>query len=175
MPGCWNSDITRRDYRLFKLYRMDHVAVSEQGFSERKISRPDFSDEKIFSGGIHVKVLFYSGIKWRLIENFGPHCFSEREDGLLLFEEEYTNEDHLLSWLLGFGARPGCWSRKRNGHLKQILKFRLYSCKGFSCIIKQKGSIGTDMHRGYMPGRHTYNIACKSNSTGEYHVSYTAV
>ena len=84
---------------------MDHVAVSGQGFSERKISRPDFSDEKIFPGGIHVKVLFSPEVKWRLIESFGTHCFAEREDGLLLFEEEYTNEDHLLSWLLRFGDR----------------------------------------------------------------------
>lgn len=172
--------------------------MSGQGFSERKISRPDFSDEKIFPGGIHVKVLFSPEVKWRLIESFGPHCFAEREDGLLLFEEEYTNEDHTFChgcWDLGTG--PGCWSRspsglrflarrktwsdymapgrKRNRHLKQILKFGLYSCSGFSCIIKQKGSIGTDMCRGYLPGLHTYNIACKSNSTGEDHVSYTAV
>lgn len=41
--------------------------------------------------------------EWK--QSFGPQCFEEREDGLLLFEEEYTNEDHLLSWLLGFGDK----------------------------------------------------------------------
>lgn len=101
----WGWCLKRQDYRLFKLNRMDDVAVAGQEFSERKIPLPDLSDEKIFPGGIHVKVLFSPEVKWRLIESFGPHCFEEQEDGLLLFEEEYTNEDHLLSWLLGFGDK----------------------------------------------------------------------
>lgn len=40
-----------------------------------------------------------------MIECFGSESFIEREDGLLLFEEEYTNEENLLSWLLGFGDK----------------------------------------------------------------------
>ena len=77
--------------------------MSDQGFPDRKIPAPDLSDERIFHGGILVRALFTPEVKWRLIESFGLHCFTEQEDGRLLFEEEYTNGDNLLSWLMGFG------------------------------------------------------------------------
>lgn len=99
----WGWCLDRKDFRLFKLNRMEEVKVSDQGFPDRKLPVPDLSDERIFSGGIPVKALFSPKVKWRLIESFGPHCFTEQEDGRLLFKEEYTNEDNLLSWLMGFG------------------------------------------------------------------------
>lgn len=101
----WGWCTKREDFRLFKLNRMEDVAVCEQGFQGRKIPTPDFSDERVFPGGISVKALFSPEVKWRLIESFGPHCFAEQEDGRLLFEEEYTNEDNLLTWLMGFGDK----------------------------------------------------------------------
>ena len=101
----WGWCTKREDFRLFKLNRMENVEVCEQGFQGREIPAPDFSDERVFPGGIPVKALFSPEVKWRLIESFGPHCFTEQEDGGLLFEEEYTNEDNLLSWLMGFGDK----------------------------------------------------------------------
>lgn len=99
----WGWCLERKDFRLFKLNRMEKVEVSDQGFPDRKIPAPDLSDERIFPGGILVRALFTPEVKWRLIESFGLHCFTEQEDGRLLFEEEYTNGDNLLSWLMGFG------------------------------------------------------------------------
>ncbi len=101
----WGWCSKREDFRLFKLNRMESVKVSEQGFADREVPAPSFSDESVFPGGIPVKALFSPEVKWRLIENFGPHCYTEQEDGLLLFREEYTNVDHLLSWLMGFGDK----------------------------------------------------------------------
>ncbi|MDE7222908.1 MAG: YafY family transcriptional regulator [Acetatifactor sp.] len=101
----WGWCTKREDFRLFKLIRMENVELSVQEFTGRMIPEPDFSDERVFSGGIVVKALFSPEVKWRLIESFGPHCFTEQEDGRLLFEEEYTNEEYLLSWLLGFGDK----------------------------------------------------------------------
>lgn len=101
----WGWCAKRKDFRLFKLNRMENIEVSEQGFADRKVPMPDFSDERVFPGGIPLKALFEPEVKWRLIESFGSCCFTEQEDGRLLFEEEYTNEEHLLSWLMGFGDR----------------------------------------------------------------------
>lgn len=101
----WGWCLERKDFRLFKLNRMEKVKVSDQGFPDRKIPAPDLSDERIFPGGILVRALFAPEVKWRLIESFGLHCFTEQEDGRLLFEDEYTNEDNLLSWLMGFGDK----------------------------------------------------------------------
>lgn len=101
----WGWCTKREDFRLFKLNRMDSVVVSEQEFSDRQMPVPDFSDERVFPGGIFVRALFSPEVKWRLIENFGPRCFTEQDDGMLLLEEEYTNEDNLLIWLMGFGDK----------------------------------------------------------------------
>lgn len=101
----WGWCTDREDYRLFKLNRMDRVAESAQNFICRNAPMPDLSDEKIFPGGIQVKALFTSDVKWRLVEEFGPHCFSEADDGRLLFTADYTNIENLVSWLLTFGEK----------------------------------------------------------------------
>lgn len=101
----WGWCTDREDYRLFKLNRMDSVAESAQNFICRNAPVPDLSDEKIFPGGIQVKALFTSDVKWRLVEEFGPHCFTEADDGRLLFTADYTDMENLVSWLLTFGEK----------------------------------------------------------------------
>lgn len=93
------------DYRLFKLNRMDRVTGTDQTFVGRDVPLPDLSNEKIFPGGIKVKALFTLDMKWRLVEEFGPHCFTETDDGRLLFTADYTDMDNLVTWLLTFGAK----------------------------------------------------------------------
>ena len=66
---------------------------------------PDLSNEKIFPGGIKVKVLFSADQKWRLVEEFGPACFTETADGRLLFEADYTDMENLITWLMTFGDK----------------------------------------------------------------------
>lgn len=101
----WGWCRKRKDFRLFKLNRMDAVAASGQGFVCRDVPMPDLSNEKIFPGRIKVKVLFTPDVKWRLVEEFGPKCFTETEDGKLLFMADYTNLENLVTWLLTFGAK----------------------------------------------------------------------
>ena len=77
----WGWCLERKDYRLFKL------------------------NQKIFPGGIKVKALFTPDMKWRLVEEFGPHCFTENDDGRLLFTADYTDMENLVTWLMTFGAK----------------------------------------------------------------------
>ena len=63
---------------------------------------PDLSNESIFPGGIKVKALFEKECKWRLVEEFGPECFSGQQDGRLLFHADYTDKENLITWLLSF-------------------------------------------------------------------------
>ena len=44
-------------------------------------------------------------MKWRLVEEFGPHCFTEADDGRLLFTADYTDLDNLVTWIMTFGAK----------------------------------------------------------------------
>ena len=101
----WGWCIDRMGYRLFKLNRMDQVAETDETFICRDAPVPDLSTEKIFPGEIKVKALFTRDMKWRLIEDFGPHCFSEADDGRLLFTADYTDMENLVTWLMTFGAK----------------------------------------------------------------------
>lgn len=101
----WGWCLDREDYRLFKLNRMDGVAETDRKFVCRDVPMPDSSNEKIFPGGIRVKALFALDMKWRLVEEFGPHCFTETDDGRLLFTADYTDIDNLVTWFLTFGAK----------------------------------------------------------------------
>ena len=101
----WGWCSARDDFRLFKLNRMDGVRETGRSFECRNVPLPDLSNEKIFPGGIRVKALFAPDMKWRLVEEFGPHCFTEANDGRLLFTADYTDMDNLVSWILTFGAK----------------------------------------------------------------------
>ena len=93
------------DFRLFKLNRMDKVTMSDSEFACMDVPTPDLSTEKIFPGGIKVKALFTDDVKWRLVEEFGPECFTQEPDGRLLFTADYTDMDNLVTWMLTFGDK----------------------------------------------------------------------
>lgn len=101
----WGWCLRRKEFRLFKLNRLDKLQKSETEFKVREAPMPDLSIEKIFPDKIHVKALFYPEMKWRIVEEFGPHCFEETEEGKLLFHADYTDKDNLISWLLTFGDK----------------------------------------------------------------------
>ncbi len=101
----WGWCLKRRDFRLFKLNRMDKVCGTNRTFVCREASVPDLSNEKIFPGGIKVKALFEPDQKWRLVEEFGPSCFTENDDGRLLFKADYTDMENLITWIMTFGDK----------------------------------------------------------------------
>lgn len=101
----WGWCTEKKDFRLFKLNRMDALVKEYATFIPREVPMPNLSDEKIFPGGIKVKALFSRDSQWRLVEEFGIHCFTENEDGTLLFTADYTEKENLLSWLLTFGDK----------------------------------------------------------------------
>lgn len=101
----WGWCHNREEFRLFKLNRLDKLQKSEERFVLRDIPMPDLSVEKIFPGKIHVKAIFSKEMKWRLVEEFGIHCFEEIEDEKLLFQADYTDKENLISWLLTFGDK----------------------------------------------------------------------
>lgn len=98
----WGWCENRKDFRLFKLNRMDRLLLSDNTFPKRSVPLPDLNGERIFPGGIRVKALFDAGCKWRLVEEFGTECYKEQEDGKLLFHADYTHKENLVTWLLTF-------------------------------------------------------------------------
>lgn len=96
----WGWCRLREDYRMFKLTRMDQIVQSDTRAADRKVPIPDLSNERIFPGGIYVKAVFQPEMKWHLLEEFGADSFEVQPDGTLLFEQEYTDRDNLLTWML---------------------------------------------------------------------------
>ena len=97
--------LKRKDYRLFKLNRMDNVLISDNEFECRNVPLPDMSAELMYPRNIKVKALFDIDTKWRLVEEFGTDCYSEMMDGKILFSADYSDMDNLVSWMLTFGDK----------------------------------------------------------------------
>ena len=117
----WCKD--RKDFRMFKLNRMDRIQKTDERFECRNIGMPDLSNEKIFPGGIKVKVLFEPDQKWRLVEEFGPKCFTEYDDGRLLFTGDYTDLGSLITWLMTFGDKAEVFEpREAREAISQMVK-----------------------------------------------------
>lgn len=96
----WGWCRLRKDFRMFKLNRMDKLMQTQVDAEKREVPMPDLSTEKMFSGSINVKAVFDASMKWHLIEEFGPDSFRVQDDGTLLFEHEYTDREGLIAWML---------------------------------------------------------------------------
>ena len=123
----WGWCEEKEDFRLFKLNRMDGLRLSPDDFERRNVPFPDLGEEKIFPGGIRVKVLFEPECKWKLVEDFGAGCFEVQEDGRLLFHADYTNREELLIWLLTFRDKvellePENVREELKGTLRKVLE-----------------------------------------------------
>ena len=97
--------LKRKDYRLFKLNRMDKVRETEQVFTCRNAPVPDLTSEVAFPRNIVLKALFEPDMKWRLVEEFGPDCYEVQKDGRLLLVRDYSDMENLTMWMLTFGDK----------------------------------------------------------------------
>ena len=86
---------------MFKLLRLWYLSILGETFATREIppERRDFSI--IFDGDTKVVALFDPSVKYRLIETYGLHCFTETDEGLR-FEMDFSDRDYLINWMLGF-------------------------------------------------------------------------
>lgn len=98
----WGWCKMREDFRLFKLNRMEEINANGHTYGGRECPLPDLRDVKVFPGGIEIKALFQPECKWKLVEEYGPWCYVEQEDGRLLFQSNYANKDYLFGWLFSF-------------------------------------------------------------------------
>ncbi len=97
--------LKRKDYRLFKLNRMDQVRESAETFICRNAPVPDLSTGLRFPRNIILRALFAPDMKWRLVEEFGPDCYETQEDGRLLLTRDYSDTENLTMWMLTFGDK----------------------------------------------------------------------
>lgn len=96
--------LDRNAYRLFKLNRLWDLEVTEEHFAGRKIPGKELAFDDYFqSGGFRLKALFTPSEKHRLIEEYGIDCYTEMENGDLLFEWDFASYQNMRQWIFSFG------------------------------------------------------------------------
>lgn len=99
----WGWCCKRKDFRLFKLNRMTELRDTGERFEPIPAPILDLSGEHVFPVTMDAKVRLDAGMKWRLVEEYGPDSFTEQKDGSLLFSRGFEDRDTLFGWLLSFG------------------------------------------------------------------------
>jgi len=94
----------REDFRRFKLNRLWNLTLTDITFELRPVSSEQANASDAFPEQYNIKILFDKSVRYRLIEDYGLHCYEEIEEGLLL-SLDYTNKDYIFSWILGFGDK----------------------------------------------------------------------
>lgn len=101
----WGWCIEREAFRLFKLNRLWELELGAEPFAVRDLPLEQLDFNRHFSAGtFHLKALFDESEKYRLIEEYGPDCYCEEREKLLL-EREFTSYSNMREWVLSFGAR----------------------------------------------------------------------
>lgn len=97
--------LTRQDFRMFKLTRLWDLHMADESFAPVEIppERLDFNRE--WAKNYLLCALFAPTEKYRLVEEYGPDCYSVEPDGRLKLTVDFTYYSSMLSWVLSFGGK----------------------------------------------------------------------
>ena len=98
--------LERLDFRLFKLQRVWNLRLCDKTFVPREIpaEKNNFNAWLAADKENKLVALFDPSEKYKLIDAYGLDCYKETAEGLL-FEINFTNQDYILVWLIGFGDK----------------------------------------------------------------------
>ncbi len=94
----------RGDFRLFKLQRLWDLKVGSGHFPFRAEALEPRDWDRCFGGHIHLEAVFDACVRYRLLEEYDPALLTPASDGRFAFSFDFSSSDHLISWLLSFGA-----------------------------------------------------------------------
>ncbi len=95
----------RQDFRLYKLRRLWGLRITEESFSPREIPKEKMRFGSHMTDDYIVAAVYDPSVKYRLVEEYGPDCFTVQEDGGLYTEWGFTTIERALEWFLGFGPK----------------------------------------------------------------------
>lgn len=99
----WGYCLTRNDFRLFKLNRMQELALTGGSFPPRETPGFRMDPAGLYAPTFSITVRFQPKVKWRLLDEYGPDSFQTEPDGTLLFTYGFFDKESAFSWLLSFG------------------------------------------------------------------------
>ena len=95
----------RRDFRLYKLRRLWNLQVTAESFTPREIPEEKRRFGSHMKDDYMVRAVYDPCVKFRLVEEHGPACYTEQDDGRLYAEWGFTTREQAVEWFLGFGPR----------------------------------------------------------------------
>lgn len=98
----WGYCIKRRDFRMFKLNRLNKLKNTGEKRGERVI--PPYTCDKLrhTRGSAEAIVKFDKSVKWRLIDEWGTNNFEEDRSGNIIIKFTWSDKHSLFNWLLTF-------------------------------------------------------------------------
>ena len=127
--GCWYLSAfcrTRQDWRIFRLVRMEDLAVEEGTCPSRR--PPEQLETPLPDGyrGVDLRLRFRPSAAWRVRDYFHPRQILRQPDGCLLVSCTFPEDQWLRSFLLSFGSQmevlsPGYWREILREELKKSL------------------------------------------------------
>jgi len=96
--------LKRLDWRMFKLNRLCNLSSCDEQFALRDVPPEKRDFNRHLADDLKIVALFDKSTKYQLIEAYGQNSYYETAEGLY-FEIGYTNRNHMISWLLSFGAK----------------------------------------------------------------------
>ena len=93
----------RQDFRMYKLRRLWELHLCDETFSLREIPEEKKQFGQNMTDDYFVTALYDPSVKYRLVEEYGPHSFTVGDDGRLCAKRGFTDPDEAVLFFLGFG------------------------------------------------------------------------
>ena len=127
--GCWYLSAfcrERQDWRIFRLVRMEDLRPEEGSCPPR--TPPEQLEPPLPQGyrGVDLRLRFAPSAAWRVRDYFHPKQITSEQDGHLLVDCTFPEDQWLLSFLLSFGDQlevlsPGYWRDILREEIKKSL------------------------------------------------------
>lgn len=96
----------RKDFRMFKLNRLWELKETQESYQVREPGETKRDFQEYFrQDAVRLKAVFEQEVKYRLVEEYGVDCFSQDDQGNLVFEWDFVSYDNMKQWVLSFGSR----------------------------------------------------------------------
>lgn len=128
--GCWYLQafcLARRDWRVFRLVRMDDLQVEEERFAPRPAPAGLENPPPEGYQAARIRLRFQPEVTYRVRDYFHPSQVTVEKDGCLLVECAFPEDNWLLGFLLSFGGQvevlsPAYWREMVRREAEKIVR-----------------------------------------------------
>ncbi len=97
--------VDRQAFRMFKLNRLWNLSLDDDVFTPRPLPEETQRYGGHITDDYSVTAIYDESEKYRLVEEYGPDCYTSLADGRLFTEWKFSGIEAAVDWLIGFGDR----------------------------------------------------------------------